>query len=356
MENGNATTAASAIITTPPTPTTTPPDTPGRWRESSDFVARYKFLYDRLLSQPPALPASVPSDVLLRLQGTNLNWTTLNTFAQRALLWDVGYVRIAGASFAKVLTPCGQGGTTIDTGASMASIAYRSSDLGVPLTSCVNAAGDHYFRLNASLPSQLRTPLKCAIEVFAATGTSNSSLWSQDTLPSTTIPELSAQLHRTSSATIAAIHASPVAEPAAATCPASGGSVVVPCSLVVLGTGWCRPEGSKVMTSWLKDLQVLASRTKAPTAQPLVTAPGTKAITFPPLPPPNGRVGSVSTLNPSRDTAVIVIGGAFGVFALFVGVCFMRWFHRKLQSMLEGSYVPTATPRPSVHHAQHRPI
>ncbi|ETW01183.1 hypothetical protein H310_06780 [Aphanomyces invadans] len=347
MDDAN-TTAVPAIITAPPT--TTPPDTPGRWRESSDFVARYKFLYDRLLSQPPALTASVPSDVLSRLQGTNLTWTTLNTFAQRALLWDAGYVRVTATQFAKVLTPCGWGGE-VDVGAPMSSIAFRSSDLGVTLNTCVNAVGEYYLRLNTSLPTQLRTPLKCAIEVFAPPAVSNSSLWSQDTLPSTTIPELSAQLHRSANSTHAAIHASPIQEPVAGTCPASDGSFVVPCQLVVLGTGWCRPEGSKLMASWLRDLQVLASRTKAPTAQPIVTSSPTKVAPLTPLPTNNKPVVPSPTLNPSRDVVVIVVGGAFGLFALFVGVCFMRWFHGKLKSMMEGSYVPVSTPH--TYHPSH---
>ncbi|KAF0687959.1 Aste57867_20340 [Aphanomyces stellatus] len=338
----NATTGVpqttSATITVPPT---TPPYNPLRWKENADFVARYKDLFDRKISPPPALSTPVPDDVVARLVPYKLQWNSLNAFAQRALVWDSGYVRADdGATtiptWIKVYTVCPSNRTL--PAASMGTIALKASDIrDGDLSTCTNAASNTYYRLPASTLSNVTTTVKCAVESFSAATLSGASTWSQDGLPSTAVPQLTAQLHELHAM---AIHASPTQEPDAEACPTSNGALIVPCATYTAdSTAWCRPAPSNAMTAWLTDLQTLASRTRAPTPAPSIVSPpsniddGDNALSL------NGQ-----PINKSRDYAIICVGLAFGLAAVVVGVCFMRWFHRKLQSMLEGNYVPVSTP------------
>ncbi|KAG9405972.1 hypothetical protein AC1031_003893 [Aphanomyces cochlioides] len=342
-------TSTDVITTGLPTtsiPATTPVPSPGKWKENSDFVARYKDFYDRLLSQPPAISStSVPAEVLARLNGTNLQWSSLNTFAQQALIWDSGFVRAAWSdnAWVRVYTQCASTTNRSSLGATTANIAITAENLDADGKSCENTEGDEYERLTSL--SLGATPYKCALPTFLTSRIANSSVWSQDALASTTVPDLSVQLHR-SSPFVAAIHASPVEEPSADQCPATDGALVIPCAPYAAGVGWCLPAPSKTMATWLSNLQTLASRTTrtpSPSSGPSNSSPSS-------APQVSGSDSSapsaISTSSSSKgkDIAVICVGGAFGLAAIIIGVCFMRWFHRKLQSMLESSYVPISTP------------
>ncbi|EQC33167.1 hypothetical protein SDRG_09153 [Saprolegnia diclina VS20] len=306
------------------------------WLESADYVRRLYDLYeaDVVDTQISDLPASPPTAVTTRLAAIPLAWSSLPSLAKRALLWDAGYVRsTAGATaYVQVQTRCAN-----TTGRSMASIAVRRPQFGGATVVCAssarNATTTTYFRQASSGVVDLEWT--CATQAPLANGASIA--WAQDDLGPLTVPTPQVFMVHTDTQTLFAIHTSPWPSASYGMCPAPNrpSGLVVPCvglDATTAKTGlWCNPAPSSLMDAWLANLHDPTVPVVLPTTLAPATMRPTDTIVAPPMPvsQPNatGAVG----------TAVIVLGAAFGVTAVVVGVCFIAWFQRKLQEMIDAT-------------------
>ncbi|KDO29077.1 hypothetical protein SPRG_06132 [Saprolegnia parasitica CBS 223.65] len=302
------------------------------WLESADYVRRLYDLYERNVAdtQIEDLPASPPAAVAKRLAAVPLAWSSLPSLARRALLWDAGYVRsTAGAmAYVQVQTQCVNA-----TGRSMASIAVRRPQYGGSTVVCDSArnATTTYFRQASSL-GVVDIDWTCATQAPLANGASIA--WSQDDLGPLTVPTPQVFMVLTDDAqSMFAIHTSPWPSASYGKCPAPNrpSGLVVPCvDAATAKPGlWCNPAPSSLMDVWLKQLHnptVVLPTTLTPT-----TVRPTDTIVAPPMPM------SQPTATGAVGAAVIVLGAAFGVTAVIVGVCFIAWFQRRLQEMIDAT-------------------
>ncbi|OQR95981.1 hypothetical protein THRCLA_22035 [Thraustotheca clavata] len=292
--------------------------------ESSDYVSRFYDLNARGIADTlNDLPSSPPSVVAKRLARVSLQWTSLPSLAKRALLWDSGYVKSTPEAYTQVYTQCVNG-----TGLSMASIAVTITEFADMVVICnTQSAGNVYAR--QATGDVKNVPIKCAID--APLASQSLSVWSQDDLGPYTVPALQVFNYHVNDVQLCAIHSTPWTDGTFGTCPKSNhpSGLIVPCvALNSSSNKWCEPAQSPLMNSWLANIE--NPQITVPTTTYVLTAAPTDTIVAP-------LALSHVTTNPTVATVVIVLGAAFGVAAVVVGVCFIVWFQRKLQIILHNT-------------------
>ncbi|KDO19724.1 hypothetical protein SPRG_14251 [Saprolegnia parasitica CBS 223.65] len=249
---------------------------PTPWAESADLVARFRALDSAGVVGDALVPSSPPPPATARLDTHGLVWSDLTALAKEALLWDMGLVRASTFpdDVAQVYTACAG---TSNMGDSMASIAvseaaFLASQANATVRACAGADGNYSRQENAH-GMFLGKVVKCAVPLLPDTTTPNSyaSMWAQDGLDATTVPDPRLWRHEWHSIgfpsfLLYAIHTVPAqfAETAWGKCPSatSPGSLIVPCTVYKPSNyssmvfsppnvEWCLPRPSTAMDAWL---------------------------------------------------------------------------------------------------------
>ncbi|KAF0692867.1 Aste57867_16113 [Aphanomyces stellatus] len=339
-----------------------------QWVDRADYVARFKQLAGSIgtASLPPL--ASPPDDLTsLLLTKYSLSWDDLPPLAQRALLWDAGYIAAKVGStdtYVQVQLPC------TSSSRFMADIAASAASFPVGATTTCPSSVGTYSRSNDALKLDAKTtlPAKCALYTKGlALATSDASYYSQDALAPDVVPAPRLLVHATAggSVVVPAIHTLPSdlgSEPAAAECPTgpAAGGMIIPCHSLALAKDptFCLPLTSNLMEKWLVDIQATASKnatrtmapltTPSPMSRPPETTEADVALSTtlgpPPRPPSDMTAPSASNTAPSRTTLYLGIGGGSAVaLVLLVALAFV-WRRRRNQHQLKRAFVATQFP------------
>ncbi|CAK4954529.1 unnamed protein product [Aphanomyces euteiches] len=332
------------------------------WGNRADYVARFKSLSNTTL---PELPTP-PKDLTVQLTDKfNLTWDDLPPLAQRALLWDSGYVLGSGNAWIQVRLPC-------TSSRFMADIAFTQVFPGTTKQCTGGTRGVTYDATALSLKAT------CALYIKSLDLTvSNASVYSQDGLPDDAVPEPRVFLHTaTDNSVIPAIHTTPrdqYPEPSADKCPSvNGAAMTIPCAVLAFENDpeFCFPQRSTVMTDWLKSISQLPRSPKPTTPVPTpttinVSAPTTVPTTAP-LPSPTSESDVVPVRSttvaptsleadnppPSRTTLHLGLGIGGGVlFVCLVAFFVHSWYRRRRwrQHMLAHNWNQPQYPQ-SAHH------
>ncbi|RHY34428.1 hypothetical protein DYB32_001349 [Aphanomyces invadans] len=259
-----------------------------KWLEDSDFVARFRGLYDRNVSTTEVTaPSNPPQDVVRRLDGFGLEWAPLHPFVKQAVLWDMGLVHPTNGAFdnentlQQVYTKCDAGTAT---GLSMASIAvtkneFESTSASETLRWCRSATTE-YARQEISSGLNLRKVSKCATMFLSTMKGGDASMWSQDASALNAIPDPQLFRHSYDSWKMIAIHNRPrtVKEALWGTCPdaTSPGYLTIPCvelNTSITDTSYCKPAPSALMDKWLQELKRSNTAVSVATEKPTTLSP-----------------------------------------------------------------------------------
>ncbi|RQM30155.1 hypothetical protein B5M09_001921 [Aphanomyces astaci] len=269
------------------------PPSPSSWLESTDYVSRFRLLEAANLTSVPAVRSPAPASVVERLTALTLKWEDLSSLAQRALLWDMGFVRLNDGSttLQQVYTRCSLG-TSTPAGATMENLmvskdAFLATDQSTTVIKCSSGSA-LYVRQNISNGVNLDVAANCAVAPTNPSKSSHSSMWAQDGLPPTDVPFPVIMRHQWNSTDgppflIFAVHTVP--EKYDGEWP--WGSLVLPCKVYEgAGSGMCLPSPSSRMNDWLEAI----ARSKMTLPPPIVTTTGPTPI---PPPPPSLATGAI---------------------------------------------------------------
>ncbi|CAK4476445.1 unnamed protein product [Aphanomyces euteiches] len=215
--------------------------------ESADFVARFQALSRTNVTVPSEITeSSLPAIVQNRLNVSLVRWTDLTGHAQRALLWDSGFVLARnGSNYSFVQVYVRQAGMTM-------------ADIILPFNSTTTTCASTPKRHDTFEYVNLESVLRCAIDPNALLNVplDSSSAWAQDGSNSTTVPTLRIRVHkdRYNNLTFPSIH-SAATEPPAGTCTMSGDisfGLIVPCTVRRPNDGFQLPSPSPTMAAWLE--------------------------------------------------------------------------------------------------------
>ncbi|KAF0695965.1 Aste57867_13237 [Aphanomyces stellatus] len=287
------------------------------WSENSDFVARYRELYEaNAPSENVTVPTYPPEDVLKRLGKYALRWDDLHPFTKQAVLWDMGYVHPTSTeldndnTLAQVFTKCT--GNTATAGTSMGSIAvtraeFLSTSAAETLRLCPTATvGISYARQDISSGLNLRKVTKCAAVFLTTMKSGNASMWSQDASVPLSMPDPQLFRHAFDEWRMVAIHtrSRTAVEAPWGTCPdaAFPGFLTIPCIEydANASTAYCKPAPSATMNAWLNE-----TKSELMGREGTIVPNATHATLVPTTKPPSGTNGAA----PSPLTAVSSTSG-----------------------------------------------
>jgi hypothetical protein len=206
----------------------------------------------------------LPKQVQDRLKGSKMRFEQLNGFAQRALLWDAGFITgpsLRGKQLVKIYTR---------NGASMATIAVSLAEFdatGCTRLNCTDALGAQSYRSQFCKGEQMLSASSCASEDVAGEN-QNLSMWATGanmSASSSVLPEPNVVRHdwldnsTNSSYLVFGIHtAAPANHPKWGSCGAetTQRAMIIPCDVYrpenASRQQWQDPAPGKLMNLWLQ--------------------------------------------------------------------------------------------------------
>ncbi|RHY30620.1 hypothetical protein DYB32_006808 [Aphanomyces invadans] len=312
-----------------------------RWIDRADYVVRFQELAAKQGSDAtPAVLPPPPQAMVDRLKDDfQLDWDDLPPLAHEALLWDSGYILATDATstsmdaWVQVRLPC-------DSSRHMQDIAIAASTFPGATQQCASASGS-YLRSSDSTVADakaLAAIARCGVFVKKGIGiaTSTASVYSQDALADSVVPEPRLFLH----GAVHAIHTIPDAsiEAPAGTCPGDGG-MIIPCRSIASENDptFCFPLQSSAMVTWLKEIQRAPRRSRPVTSpRPTTMTPATTSVTNPfsssPMP---SLPTAASPTGESSPNLLWYLGGGGGGLVLLVLLLIGLRYRTKRSRQLE---------------------
>ncbi|RHY34423.1 hypothetical protein DYB32_001335 [Aphanomyces invadans] len=302
-----------------------------------------------------------PKKMFKTLSATKLTFDELSPLAQRALLWDMGLVRVNDGSFTlqQVYTRCTNENST--TGATMENLMvpkekFLATDQSASIIEC-SGFGYSFVRQQVSNGVNLDVAANCAVSKANPSTNSHSSMWAQDGVPSTDVPFPKIHRHQWNSTDgppflFFSVHTLPEKyddEWPWGSCPENKpGSLTFPCRVYEESKGMCLPSPSTAMNNWLN--AIARAKTTSPPA------------TTTPVPSP--------TQAPSLSTGAVVgiVAGAVAFVACGLLCFILRRRKARADAINDNDGTPTTTTamynsslqnssgQPRSHHASAQPI
>ncbi|KAF0701036.1 Aste57867_8482 [Aphanomyces stellatus] len=170
------------------------------FKDSSDFVARFKQLQDANPGSGSAPFLAPPDAVVQRLGSRGLTWDDLPPLAKQAIVWDSGYV-LAGLGKPREIPVRSWLRVYVGRNASMADIminmaAFKAAGSKEKTITCNVSSVGSYARQQEALFAETNPITRCAIQYTNNNITYvTASVWAEDALTTTEIPEPQVFMH-----------------------------------------------------------------------------------------------------------------------------------------------------------------